>query len=266
MGKLKVLVVDDSKPARDLIKKILLGYDCIIAGEAENGKEAVSFYKEFMPDLVTMDINMPEMNGLDAIKEIKKIDSSAVIITISSFYYKEKEAINSGAASFIKKPFQPAFLWQKIDFLMEKGLFEKKKEKFSFDVGPDDNENSNVNKQKIAKVHTSLNGIQNIIIPNLKIYNNESDLLNKNLTDFNSSESLKKKEIKSEVDADNELEISIRPPKGEYLNILKKEKKPVNKKIDPPILNYVDNSNNKNDSNSILKKITKLFKKREDDN
>jgi len=94
---------------RMMIKNILskAGYE--IVGEAENGAQAVSKFKEAKPDLITMDITMPEMDGITAVKEIMKMDSSAKIIMCSAMGQQAMviDAIQAGAKDFIVKPFQP---------------------------------------------------------------------------------------------------------------------------------------------------------------
>lgn len=82
------------------------GYN--VAGEAENGAKAVEKYKELTPDLVLMDITMPEMDGLQALKEIKKLDGDAKIIMCSAMGQQAMviESIQNGAKDFIVKPFQ----------------------------------------------------------------------------------------------------------------------------------------------------------------
>ena len=109
MGK-KVLIVDDAAFMRMLLKDIVTKAGFEVVGEAANGKEAVEKYKELKPDVVTMDITMPEMNGIEAVKEIKKIDPNANIIMVSAMGQQAMviEAIQAGAKDFIVKPFQPA--------------------------------------------------------------------------------------------------------------------------------------------------------------
>lgn len=106
---IKVLIVDDAAFMRMMIKDILSknGYD--VVGEAENGLKAVEKYQELKPDLTTMDITMPEMDGIAAVKEIKKLDAGAKIIMCSAMGQQAMviEAIQSGARDFIVKPFQP---------------------------------------------------------------------------------------------------------------------------------------------------------------
>ncbi len=107
MGK-RVLIVDDAAFMRMMIKNILTknGYD--VVAEAENGQIAVEMYKDFKPDLVTMDITMPEMNGIEGVKEILNIDPHANVIMCSAMGQQSMvmEAIQAGAKDFIVKPFQ----------------------------------------------------------------------------------------------------------------------------------------------------------------
>lgn len=108
MGK-KILIVDDAAFMRMMLKNILAQNGYEIAGEASNGLEAVTLYKELKPDLVTMDITMPEMDGIAAVKEIKKIDPEAKVIMCSAMGQQSMviESIQAGAKDFIVKPFQP---------------------------------------------------------------------------------------------------------------------------------------------------------------
>ena len=103
-----VLICDDAAFMRVMIKDILTknGYD--VAGEAENGLKAVEKYNETKPDLVMMDITMPEMDGIQALKKIKEGDASANIIMCSAMGQQAMvmESIQSGAKDFIVKPFQ----------------------------------------------------------------------------------------------------------------------------------------------------------------
>nr|WP_269778850.1 response regulator [Acetomicrobium sp. S15 = DSM 107314] len=105
----RVLVVDDAAFMRMMLKDILLKGGFEIAGEATNGAEAVRLYQELKPDLVTMDITMPEVDGIAAVKEIKKIDPNAKVVMVSAMGQQAMviEAIQAGASDFIVKPFQP---------------------------------------------------------------------------------------------------------------------------------------------------------------
>ena len=103
-----VLIVDDAAFMRMMIKDILTKNGYNIAAEAENGKIAVDKYNEVKPDLVLMDITMPEMDGIQALKGIKAIDPNAAVIMCSAMGQQAMviEAIQSGAKDFIVKPFQ----------------------------------------------------------------------------------------------------------------------------------------------------------------
>ena len=104
----RVLIVDDAAFMRMMLKDILVknGYD--VVGEAENGKIAIDKYKELKPDIVTLDITMPEMDGLEAIKKIKEINNQVNVIMCSAMGQQAMviDAIQSGAKDFIVKPFQ----------------------------------------------------------------------------------------------------------------------------------------------------------------
>jgi two-component system chemotaxis response regulator CheY len=104
----KVLIVDDSKLIRNIIKDELAKNGHQIVGEAPDGKTAVDMFKTVSPDLVTMDITMDEMDGIDAIKEILKINSKARIIVVSALGQDEiiNKAIDLGVMDFIIKPFE----------------------------------------------------------------------------------------------------------------------------------------------------------------
>ncbi len=106
---IKVLIVDDAAFMRMMIKDILSKNGFEVVGEAENGAKAVEKFQELRPDLTTMDITMPEMDGISAVKQIKKIDPNAKVIMCSAMGQQAMviEAIQSGARDFIVKPFQP---------------------------------------------------------------------------------------------------------------------------------------------------------------
>jgi two-component system chemotaxis response regulator CheY len=94
---------------RTIISKILVENNMEVAGEAENGQAALEKYKELNPDLVTMDIIMPEMGGIDAVREILAIDPDAKIVMCSALGQKALvgDALNAGAVDFLVKPFNP---------------------------------------------------------------------------------------------------------------------------------------------------------------
>ena len=103
-----ILICDDAAFMRMMIKDILTKNGYNIVGEAENGAKAVEKYAELKPDLVLMDITMPEMDGIEALKKIKAADANASIIMFSAMGQQAMviESIQSGAKDFIVKPFQ----------------------------------------------------------------------------------------------------------------------------------------------------------------
>jgi two-component system chemotaxis response regulator CheY len=116
LGK-RILVVDDAAFMRMMIKNIVTKNGYEVAGEAENGKQAVEKYAELKPDIVTMDITMPEMDGIEAVKAIRAIDPNASIIMVSAMGQQAMvmDAIQAGARDFIVKPFQQDRLLQAIE-------------------------------------------------------------------------------------------------------------------------------------------------------
>lgn len=103
-----ILIVDDSRVSRRILKNMLELSGYTIAGEATNGKEGVELYKKIKPDIVTMDITMPEMNGLESLKLIKEFDPEAkiIIITAAGQVEKRDQAIEYGASGFVTKPYE----------------------------------------------------------------------------------------------------------------------------------------------------------------
>jgi len=111
---IKVLIVDDAMFMRNMIAEIFTGKkygneDFEVVAEAENGLEAIERFREHKPDIVTMDIVMPEMTGIEALKEIMALDPSANVVMCSALGQDSlvMEALDSGAKDFIVKPFQP---------------------------------------------------------------------------------------------------------------------------------------------------------------
>ena len=104
-----ILICDDAAFMRMMIKDILTKNGYTVAGEAENGVKAVEKYNEVKPDLVLMDITMPEMDGIEALRKIKEQDPSAVVVMCSAMGQQAMviESIQAGAKDFIVKPFQP---------------------------------------------------------------------------------------------------------------------------------------------------------------
>ncbi|MBN2733289.1 MAG: response regulator [Methanomicrobiaceae archaeon] len=104
----RILVVDDTMFMRTLLKNILFSGSHDIVGEAENGEDAVEKYKALKPDLVTMDVVMPKMNGIEALKAIMAADPNAKIVMCTAVGQEQmvKLAIKTGAKGYIVKPFQ----------------------------------------------------------------------------------------------------------------------------------------------------------------
>jgi two-component system, chemotaxis family, chemotaxis protein CheY len=104
----KVLIVDDAAFMRMMIKDILEKNGFEVVGEANNGLKAVELYKKERPDVVTMDITMPDMDGIEAVKQIKSFDPNAKVIMCSAMGQQTMvmDAIRAGARDFIVKPFQ----------------------------------------------------------------------------------------------------------------------------------------------------------------
>lgn len=104
----RVLVVDDASFMRMMVKDILTKNGYEVAGEAENGQKAIEKYNELSPDLVIMDITMPEVDGIEAVKRIRASDPEAKIVMCSAMGQQAMviEAIQAGAKDFIVKPFQ----------------------------------------------------------------------------------------------------------------------------------------------------------------
>ncbi|MNB97450.1 Chemotaxis protein CheY [compost metagenome] len=103
----KILIVDDSKFMRNILRNIIEKMGHEIIGEGENGYEAVLKYQELLPDILFLDITMPKMNGIEALKRIKQIYPKSIVIMCSAMGQTSyiKDAINLGAKDFIIKPF-----------------------------------------------------------------------------------------------------------------------------------------------------------------
>ncbi|MCR8630802.1 MULTISPECIES: response regulator [Paenibacillus] len=104
----RILIVDDAAFMRMMIRDILTKNGYEVCGEANDGAQAIEKFKEVRPDLITMDITMPEMDGIAALKEIKKLDPNAKVIMCSAMGQQAMviDAIQAGAKDFIVKPFQ----------------------------------------------------------------------------------------------------------------------------------------------------------------
>ena len=114
--KKKVLLVDDAAFMRMMLKKVLEELNFEIVAEAKSGKEAVRLYNQYKPDLVTMDLSMPEMDGIEATARIIEKDPQAKIVICSALGQKRKiiESVKAGAKDYILKPFDKANVYRKI--------------------------------------------------------------------------------------------------------------------------------------------------------
>src|SRR4051794_5548009 len=113
----RVLVVDDAVFMRKMVSDALTKQGHEVIGEASNGAEAVTQYQALSPDIMTLDITMPEKDGVEALREIVGIDPSARVIMCSALGQESKvlEAVKAGAKDFVVKPFQPDRLAQAVD-------------------------------------------------------------------------------------------------------------------------------------------------------
>ncbi len=104
----RIMIVDDALFVRHALKSMLEGNGFEVVGEADNGINALVKFKELRPDVVTMDITMPEMDGIEALRRLKEIDPNCKVIMISALGQenKVKESIIEGAKGFIVKPFK----------------------------------------------------------------------------------------------------------------------------------------------------------------
>lgn len=127
--KKKVLIVDDAQFTRNMLKNIINKIEEIeVIGEASNGVEAISLYKKLNPDLVTMDLVMPEKGGIEATEEILKINSKAMIVVVSALGQEALvlEAAKKGAKDFIQKPFKQEQIMEVMDRILKNKTAEKK--------------------------------------------------------------------------------------------------------------------------------------------
>ena len=114
---IRILIADDAIFMRSMLKNILTKADYSVCGEAADGAEAIERYKELKPDLVTMDIVMPGMSGIEVVREIIKIDPNAKILMCSAMGQQSLviEAIQAGAKDFVVKPFQPSRVLEAVE-------------------------------------------------------------------------------------------------------------------------------------------------------
>lgn len=115
-----VLIVDDSRTSRKLLRNVLERGGYVITGEAVNGEDGYLKYKELKPDLVTMDITMPNMDGIESLSLIKHENEKAKVVMITAAGQKEKmvDALKRGADEFITKPFDEAKILETLKRVM----------------------------------------------------------------------------------------------------------------------------------------------------
>ena len=115
------MIVDDAALMRMMIKKIITSCGYEVAGEAENGQKALELYRELKPDAAIVDIAMPEMNGIEVVKAIRRIDPKANIVVCSAVVTKAavEEAFRAGAKSFVAKPFRRDRLLQALEQVLD---------------------------------------------------------------------------------------------------------------------------------------------------
>lgn len=116
----KILIVDDCEIMRGILRKMLEDGGHKIVGEANNGEAAQDMYSEFKPDLVTMDIQMLGVDGLEALKAIMQSDSAARVLMVTALLNdpKKEQALEFGAAGYVSKPFQTDLLHQQVEMVL----------------------------------------------------------------------------------------------------------------------------------------------------
>lgn len=117
IGKPSVLVVDDDSMMREMLKLVLQSEDYPVVGEASNGKNAIALCARLKPELVLLDINMPVMDGLQALEEIRKASPATIVMMVSAEATMDRvsEAIKKGAAGFVVKPLNAASVLDRIE-------------------------------------------------------------------------------------------------------------------------------------------------------
>jgi len=117
----RVLIVDDAKFMRMTLRDIFEEAGCEVVGEASNGEQAIQMYKEVRPDIVTMDIIMPGMNGVEVVRRIRAINSRSKILMVSAMGQQEliAESMEAGACDFIVKPFMREEVLEKVQEILQ---------------------------------------------------------------------------------------------------------------------------------------------------
>ena len=121
LKKTSAVVVDDDSMMREMLKLILRSDSYSVIGEASNGKDAISLCERLSPDLVLLDINMPKMDGLQALEEIRKVCPSAKVVMVSADATMDKvsEAVQKGAVGFVVKPLNSASVLDRISICLK---------------------------------------------------------------------------------------------------------------------------------------------------
>lgn len=119
---MKLLIVDDSLTMRDIIEGHMTNYNIDIVGTAKNGVEAIEMFKDKQPDVVTMDITMPEMDGITCLENMISIKPNTKIMMITALNdkYTGLQAIEKGARGFLYKPVNPDDLFEAFDELLDR--------------------------------------------------------------------------------------------------------------------------------------------------
>lgn len=118
----KILIVDDSRTTRKILRKILEDNGYTVVGEAANGEEGVAQFQKLNPDLTTMDITMPVLDGIEAMRQIKDSEPNAKVIMISAAGQKHKvmEAMKAGATEFLTKPLEEEEVLERIKNVLQR--------------------------------------------------------------------------------------------------------------------------------------------------
>jgi DNA-binding NarL/FixJ family response regulator len=200
----KVLIVDDTLFMRKMLADCLTQNGYEVAGEASNGKEAIQRYEKLRPDVVMMDINMPEMSGIEAIKEILKLDNNAVILVCTAVNQQDLilEAMEVGAKGYVMKPFKPNRVLEII-------------QKYAIpNVSPNDDEN-------IAPVGAALEGDSELVVAEESNYEEKGSTSSVELLIEAVSENglSVEEEHKESLQMDESFSLTRAPLHSEILNI-----------------------------------------------
>ena len=121
-NKKKIMVVDDAQFTRNMLKNIINKTDYVeVVGEANNGVQALKLYQELKPDMVTMDLVMPEQGGIETTEKLLQLDANALIVVVSALGQEALvlEAAKKGAKDFIQKPFKPEQVLEVLERLLK---------------------------------------------------------------------------------------------------------------------------------------------------